>query len=54
MGRELGAGRAWSLARAVELARLMEEQAVEDHLVETGGRTVTDIATDVLRRAGWL
>ena len=52
-GREVGSHREWSLNRAVELARLMDHQAVEDHLVDTDGRTVTDIATEVLRRANW-
>jgi hypothetical protein len=53
-GREVGSHREWSLNRAVELAKLMDHQAVEDHLVETVGRTVTDVATEVLRRANWL
>jgi hypothetical protein len=53
-GRELGSGREWSLARAVELARLMDRNAVEHCLVETDGRTVIDVAREVLRRADWL
>jgi hypothetical protein len=52
--RELGAGREWHLRRAVELAGLMEQRAVEDHLVETDERAVVDIAADVLQRSGWL
>lgn len=53
LGREVGSDRDWCLSRALELAALMELQAVEDHLVETDGRTVTDVANEVLRRAGW-
>jgi hypothetical protein len=52
-GRELGSHREWSLKRAVELATLMDDRGVEDHLVETDGRTVGDVAAEVLRRADW-
>lgn len=31
----------------------MEEQYVEDLLIETEGKTVADVARDVLARAGW-
>ncbi len=51
--REPGAGRAWHLARARELAPLMERAAVEDFVVETAGRSLTVVARDVLGRAGW-
>jgi hypothetical protein len=51
--REFGSHREWSLKRAVELAKLMDDQAVEDYLVETDGRTVTDVAREVLRRGNW-
>ena len=51
--REIGLGRAWHSRRAVELARLMDERRVEDVLVRTDGRTVNEIARDVLRRSGW-
>jgi hypothetical protein len=40
--------------RSLELARLMDGRKVEDHLVETSGRTVTDVAQEVLRRVRWL
>jgi AAA domain-containing protein len=52
-GREVGSNRESALRRAVELAKLMDYQAVEDRLVDTDGRSVTDIATEVLRRANW-
>ena len=53
-GRELGAGRGWHLDRAVELADQMDRDRVEDFAVETDGRSVTDIAREVLQCAGWL
>lgn len=52
--RELGSDRTASLERAIELADLMDEQAVEDYLVETDGRTVTEVARQILRQADWL
>ena len=53
-GRDHGASREWHLHRAVELARLMDERAIEEHLVETDGRAIGDVADDVLHRVGWL
>jgi adenylylsulfate kinase len=51
--RELGAGRDWHLARAVELQAQMDHDQVEDILVETDGRPVADIAQETLKRSGW-
>jgi len=53
-GREVGSSRAWHLYRSIELAEQMDRDTVEDHLVETTGRRVGDIAREVLQRAGWL
>jgi hypothetical protein len=53
-GRDHGASRAWHLHRAVELARLMDDRAVEQHLVETDRRPLGDVADEVLRKVGWL
>ncbi|MDE3111720.1 MAG: hypothetical protein KGK34_02135 [Chloroflexota bacterium] len=44
----------WDLHRAVELAEQMDARPVEDMLVETQDRDPTDIAREILRRAGWL
>ena len=52
-GRESGASLIWHEQRAGELARLMEEQAVEDLLIETEGKTVEEVAQEVLTRTGW-
>ena len=53
-GREVGSSRARHLYRTIELAEQMERDRVEDHVVETSGRGVVDIAREVLQRAGWL
>ncbi|MDQ3930129.1 MAG: hypothetical protein M3328_13400 [Chloroflexota bacterium] len=52
--RESGASLAWHEQRADELARLMEEQAAEDLLIETEGKTVEEVAREVLTRTGWV
>ena len=51
--REQGLGREWHVARAAELAAQMDRDAVEDVLIETGGRTVAAIARAALERCGW-
>ena len=54
--RKRGPGREmeWHLRRAVELAPLMDAQAVEDLLIETDSRDAIDIARDILVKVGWL
>ena len=52
--RELGAGLAWHLARAAELAAQMDEKRVEDLLVATEGQSVRAVAEEILLRVGWL
>jgi hypothetical protein len=42
------------LRRAAESLRAWEAEPVEDHLVETAGRSVGEAAADVLRRSDWL
>ena len=51
--RETGAGFDWHRRRAAELTVLMERNGVGDLLVETDGRSVDDVAGEVLARAGW-
>ena len=46
--RELGAGLAWHLQRAPELSAIMDRNRVEDLLVATDGKTVTQIAEEIL------
>jgi adenylylsulfate kinase len=53
-GREVGEGLVWHRRRAVELVTQMEDAQVEDLLVDTDGRTVVDIAQDVLLRTNWI
>lgn len=50
--RELGSGLEWHLARAPVLAALMDHSQVEDRLVETDGRSIIQIAQEIL--AAWL
>ena len=52
-GRETGASLAWHQARAGELLGLMAERAVEDLLVDTDGKTVAEVAREVLYAIGW-
>ena len=52
--RELGAALEWPLQRAPELALLMEQNKVEDILVDTDNKTVTEIAREILTRSEWL
>lgn len=48
-----GPGLEWHLARAAELAAQMDSSSIHDHLVETGGRLLDEIALEVLERVGW-
>ena len=41
--------------RASELAGILERAGVEDFVVDNGpGRSIGDVASEVLSRAGWL
>jgi hypothetical protein len=53
-GRERGGDLEWHLQRAPELAAIMDRAALEDVLIETEGKSVPAIATEVLQRTGWL
>ena len=46
--REIGLGLAWHEKRSLQLARELEASAVEDFCVPTDGRSVTQVAQDVL------
>ena len=48
--RERGRSLEWHLRRAVELARSLEQAAIEDCLVQTDGRTVADVAAEIVAR----
>ncbi len=51
--REVGSGFDALLQRATDLTHLMDMAEVEDHLVETTGRSVVDVAREVLQLA-WI
>lgn len=52
--RELASALGRHQARAAELAAQMDAGSVEDLLVETDDRTVSDIAREILTRTAWL
>ncbi|MCH8207082.1 MAG: hypothetical protein IH956_08765 [Chloroflexi bacterium] len=53
--REPGMIQAKAVARAAELDRILEHARAEDFTVDNGpGRSVTEVARDVLSHAGWL
>jgi hypothetical protein len=52
-GRERGDGVARLTRRAVELSRQLESDDCADLTVDTNGREVVEVATEVLRRTGW-
>nr|MDQ5824637.1 hypothetical protein [Chloroflexota bacterium] len=52
-GRETGDSLRWHRERAAELLDLMDEQAVEDLLIQTEGKTAAEVAGEVLTRVGW-
>ena len=52
--REPHAASEWHLGAARWLTPRMDIWAVEDHLIENGERLLPDVATEVLRLAGWL
>ena len=51
--REIGLARDTNLRRTLEVAAELEQAGAEDHVVETDGRTVTDVAQTVFDVAGW-
>ncbi len=51
--REVGSGFDALLQRATDLIRLMDLAQVEDHLVETTGRSVVEVAAEMLQLA-WM
>ena len=52
--REPGMYQEWALARAAELDGILARAGVEDFVVDNGpGRSVGDVAWEVLARAGW-
>jgi outer membrane protease len=53
-GREKSEERlAWHLNRAVELSNELEGRNVEDFTVNTEGKTLAEIAKEVLETADW-
>ena len=52
--RELGSGRSWHEARAIELAKSLERSAPADFVIETEGRPLPEIADEVAGKVDWV
>ena len=53
--REVGSGYNYQAPRTIRQARVMQREPAGDHLVvDTSGRTVGEIAQELLDRSGWL
>ncbi|WP_377267710.1 hypothetical protein [Peterkaempfera sp. SMS 1(5)a] len=44
----------WHLARAGELAEILEQASVDDFTVDSTTRSVVEVAAEVISKAGWL
>jgi ribose 1,5-bisphosphokinase PhnN len=53
-GREVGSGLARHLQRAAEVAALMERTQVADLVLDTEGKSVAAVSSEVLAASGWL
>lgn len=53
-GRELGVCRDKYLERVITLNSVLAEASLENFVIKNEGRPLTDVATEVLERAGWL
>jgi hypothetical protein len=51
--REIGTGLEWHLQRTTELDATLDSAALHDFTVLNDGRTVREVALEVLRLAGW-
>lgn len=52
--REMGAALEWHLARSVELEEILSGAELEDFTVSNEGRSLDEVAEEVLALAGWL
>ncbi len=52
-GRQTGESLEWHKHRAIELSEQWAADPVEDLLIETEGKTITEVAREVLIKAGW-
>lgn len=54
VGREVGQSLVWHKARAAELSAQMDRDALEDVLIDTDGKGVLEIASEVLLKTRWI
>jgi hypothetical protein len=52
--REVGSGLARHLQRAVEVAALMEGNQVADLVLDTEGKSIAAVSSEVVAASGWL
>ncbi|MGH2559675.1 MAG: AAA family ATPase [Thermomicrobiales bacterium] len=52
--RDSGSGLEWHLARAVELAELLERNGIGNLVVDASEASPAELAAEILARAGWL
>jgi predicted kinase len=51
--RETGASLVWSKQRTAELVEIMERARIEDILINSEGKSVAEVAREVVRRSRW-
>lgn len=52
--REVESSLAWYLHRTVELEQILEQRQLENFVVDNDGRSLGEVALEVLTRANWL
>jgi hypothetical protein len=52
--REVGSLREWFVSRTDGLGADLENAAVEDFVVSNDGRSVPEVASEILDRLGWV
>jgi hypothetical protein len=52
--REVGSLRDWFVSRSDDLGADLENAAVEDFVVSNEGRSVQEVASEILDRLGWV
>lgn len=51
--REIGSNLAWHETRSLELSKALAETRIENFCVSTDGRSITDVATEILQTVCW-
>jgi len=51
--REIGSNLKWHEKRSLELSAILDKGKLEDFCITTDGRSITEIATDIMNRISW-